>query len=444
VTGASPFGVACSGVPAQGTLFVGTEVEPTLAADPADARRLVAAWQQDRWSTGGASGIVAATSADDGATWTASPMPFSRCGGGTATTGGDYERVTDPWLSISSRGVAYLVAYAFDTSRGAHQAIVVARSTGAGQGWSQAVELTSLLGGDSAVDKPTVTADPFDARRAYAVWESLGGLASSGPVQTGPAMLSLTTDEGLTWSSPSVIHDPGENGQTIANQIVVLGTGELIDLFVRLTELASPSPVAQIMLARSADHGASWSPPELVALEANVDPGAAGSGGIRSGAVVPAFASDAAGHTLYVAWTDVVPSGQGGKVGIFLSRSADGGRTWSPPVRVNGEAGVDAFRPALAVSATGAVAVSYYDRRVTSAAPGLWTTAWRAVSVDSGATFTEAAIGGPFDLSRAPTAGGRHFVGDYTGLAAVGEAFVALFPMSLGDSVGSTDLSLAR
>ena len=86
-------------------LYANAEVEPTLARSPSDPQHLVAAWQQDRWSDGGARALVSAASLDGGATWTHTLHPMSRCGGAAGGSSGDFERTTDPWVDIGSDGV---------------------------------------------------------------------------------------------------------------------------------------------------------------------------------------------------------------------------------------------------------------------------------------------------------------------------------------------------
>ena len=39
--------------------YLNSEVEPQVAVDPTNPSHLVGAWQQDRWSNGGAHGLVA-------------------------------------------------------------------------------------------------------------------------------------------------------------------------------------------------------------------------------------------------------------------------------------------------------------------------------------------------------------------------------------------------
>src|SRR5437764_725782 len=54
---------------------------------------------------------------------------------------------------------------------------------------------------------------------------------------------------------------------------------------------------------------------------------------------------------------------------VLYSRSVDGGLPWSAPVRINGEPGVAAFTPTIAVRADGMVGVTYYDFRSNTVSP---------------------------------------------------------------------------
>lgn len=428
VSGTSPFSPGCEAPDPAGTRYADSEVEPHLAIHPLNPDHLVAAWQQDRWSSGGADGIVAALSLDGGATWRTSPLPFSRCGGGAAP-GGDYERATDPWLAFSSDGaVVYAVALALDAST-PRNAIVASRSTDGGLTWEPARVLAADAARETAVDKPTITADPARAGYVYAVWDRLTGIGGPIAESTGPAWLSRSTDGGLTWEAPRVIHDPGLNAQTIASQIVVLPDGALVNVLVRILG-GDRRPAQEILAMRSEDAGATWAAPVSVGtLEAIGAADPEDGEPIRGGEVVPSSAVDGGGR-IWVAWQDARFSG-GVRDGVVLAVSQDGGLGWSAPVLVNRAPSAQAFRPAVAASAAGAVAVTYYDLRAD--VPGdprrMWAAVWRATSTDGGATWAEIAEGGPFDLRRAPQAQGW-FLGDYTGLVARREGFAALFSMS--------------
>jgi len=80
-------------------------------------------------------------------------------------------------------------------------------------------------------------------------------------------------------------------------------------------------------------------------------------------AFLPPFPSLAAGPAglLYLAWAD----GRDGDADIWLRRSGDGGATWSPPVRVNDERPGDGTvqqLPRVAVASDGRVDVLFVDR----------------------------------------------------------------------------------
>jgi len=107
----SPFAPGCEGVPQPGSsVYQNAEVEPWVDVNPTDSRNLIAVWQQDRWSNGGAHGLVTAFTKDGGATWGIRTPHFSRCAGGTAANGGDYDRVSDPWVTFAPNGDAYQIS----------------------------------------------------------------------------------------------------------------------------------------------------------------------------------------------------------------------------------------------------------------------------------------------------------------------------------------------
>src|SRR5439155_22321825 len=114
VTATTPFAAGCDGVPAVGTLYVNTEVEPMISVNPRNPNNLVGVWQQDRWSNGGARGLVSGASLDGGRTWVQGMAAFSRCTGGSAANGGDYARASDPWVSFAPDGNAYQVSLSFN------------------------------------------------------------------------------------------------------------------------------------------------------------------------------------------------------------------------------------------------------------------------------------------------------------------------------------------
>lgn len=441
LSGGSPYPAGCNPAPTGQLVYLGAEVEPHLAIDPADPRHLVATWQQDRWRGGGANGIGSAASFDGGRTWTRSDPAFTPCSGGTPAAGA-WSRASDPWVSIGADGTVHALALAFDNPwGGTGSAIVASRSADGGRTWTAPATLAIEQDTDLFLDKCTLTADPTRPGYAYAVWDRLAGVTGPAELSTGPAWMARTTDGGITWEAPWILHDPGADAQTISSQIVVQPDGALVNLLVLITQASATTPVVEVAALRSVDAGLSWSGPYLVSGWGSVgvvDP--LDGHRVRSGDIVPTVAVDRGSGALYAAWQDARFGG--GVDVIAFSRSLDGGVTWEAPWRASARAGVPAFTPALAVAASGRIGLGYYDLRVevTGSGPGLWTARWLATSADGGLTWSEAADGGPFDLRRAPDVPG-YFLGDYAGLVAGDDAFTSLFAMTLfGDGAERTDV----
>ena len=437
----SPFAADCDGGPQLGTLYRNAEVEPHLAVNPAKRRNLIAVWQQDRWSSAGADGLLTAYSRDGGETWKhpASP-PFAHCQGGDAANGGDYERVTDPWVSFGPTGIAYQIALAGNNLFLGRNAVLVSRSRDGGATWGPVKTLIADDGPLLANDKETLTADPTDERFVYATWWRYDLRDGR---NAGPTMFTRSTDRGRTWEPAREIFDSGSGplDQTIGNQIVVKPNGDLINAFILIT---GPPPDLRYVVIRSQDRGRTWASLSTIAqldsFPVTTDPrdGAL----IRGGEVIPDIAVDPrrGKRRLFAVWQDTVFNGESQ---IAFSRSRDGGRTWSAPARVSENPEVQAFTPAVEVSQSGEVAVSYYDLTYDSvASPSLDTDYWVARSTDGGRTFAtrERVTPQSFDLSTAPATPGGYFVGDYEGLATAGSRFELLFAQTTGEPGNPTDL----
>ena len=126
----------------------------------------------------------------------------------------------------------------------------------------------------------------------------------------------------------------------------------------------------------------------------------------------PQVGIDPRSGTLYTTWSDF----RNGDVDVFISRSPDRGRSWSPPMRVNDDPihdGADEFLQWMAVDpADGSVYVQFYDRRDD---PGnRETRVTLARSTDGGRTFTN------YAWNPVPFTADSVFVGDYEWLVAQG------------------------
>jgi hypothetical protein len=468
VSGASPIPAACIGDTNASSTSVNnynTEVEPFVAADPSNPNDLVGAWQQDRWNDGGSRGIVTATSTNGGTSWTInSNTKSSVCTGGTAANGGNYERASDPWVAISPNGTAYLMTLSVDQEAGGFgshpSAMLVMRSTNHGASWGNPTTLIRDESQNVLNDKNSMTADPNNSSFAYAVWDRLASPTSGNTNQrafensidfSGDIWFSRTTDGGNSWEPARKIYKAGQVAQTIGNVIVVLPTsagfnGELVDVFTQIRAFKNNGDTrgAFISAIRSTDHGATWTQKEVTisrfprGIVRDPDDGAAH----RTGDLNAEAAVDPNTGAIYAVWQD---SSFGPRSSIALSRSSDGGLTWSTPIKVNATptniplGNQQAFTPYVAVRGDSTVSVSYYDFRNNTADGGATTPtdAWvvhchaatedctKSASWDEEIRTTDSS----FDSRQAPVARG-FFLGDYEGLGTNGTSFLPFFAIS--------------
>jgi hypothetical protein len=96
---------------------------------------------------------------------------------------------------------------------------------------------------------------------------------------------------------------------------------------------------------------------------------------------IPQIASDS--HGVYLVFDDV----RLGNINVYLTRSINGGVSWSPPLRINDVVSGQHFFPTVTASG-GTVTVAWYDSRFSS--PGTMTAldVFFAQSTDAGVTFS--------------------------------------------------------
>jgi hypothetical protein len=226
----------------------------------------------------------------------------------------------------------------------------------------------------------------------------------------------------------------------------VLPDGTLVDVYLYFKGLGGPNQSLE-GVQRSNDGGATWSKPiqitdNTVTRVVDPDTGTPLRTGSDIGGGLPDIAVDPQSGALYGVFEDNRFSGSAHN-DIALSKSTDGGRTWSDPVKVNQTPGrATAFTPAVDVLPDGTVAVTYYDWRNNTPDPAtLPTDEFIVVSHNGAASFDPEARVTPtsFDTATAPFARG-FFQGDYEGLANDGTAFKPFFVQTnSGDTANRTD-----
>ncbi len=218
---------------------------------------------------------------------------------------------------------------------------------------------------------------------------------------------------------------------------MVLPSGTLINFFTKLDDIDSAG-VQTLGIQRSGDRGTTWSDAAIFGSLLSVgvvDPETGMP--VRDAADLGSIAVGRDGR-IAVVWQDSRFSG-GFRDAIAYSQSTDAGVTWSVPVRINAAPGVQAFVPTVRIRDDGVVGVTYYDLRNNTPDPfTLPTDYWLTQSAD-GIHWSEIHVAGPFDLARAPIAGGL-FLGDYQGLTSIGATFVPFFAQVAGNNANATDI----
>src|SRR5438067_8204550 len=417
------------------TLVPNAETEPRADVNPANPSNIVGAYQQDRWSDGGARGLVASWSKDGGANWHPVVIPgISKCSGGT------FDRASDPWVSFAPNGDLYAISLSFGFFSPAN-AIYVSKSPTPSGGAAWGAPIAIAADDTGGLDKQSITADPFDSNFVYAAWDrfvsppgfprsDLGRFHAAAYVQQ--AFFSRTTNGGATWSPPSVLYNPGTQAGTIGSIINVLPDRTLVDGFIVFANHKRQIRGASVAVVRSTDLGVTWS--KKATLIAPVDASFPGPTDpdhtdlIIRGGELPDFAVDRVSGKLYAVWDDDLPDGIDK---IYFSQSADGGLTWSAPVKINKTPtnipalDQQAFTATVKVAADGTVGVTYYDFRNNTSAPGLTTDYWFVHchgACTNPANWDETHVAGPFDEEQAAYARG-YFVGDYEGMVTIGNVF---------------------
>jgi len=366
--------------------------EPGIAVNPANPQQVVGVFQDN---------VHAAYSVDGGRNWKVENIEAKNY-----RISGDVSAVFD------NQGHAFVCYIAFDKlgsfNYWAHGAtrngIFIKRSLDGGKTWETdhiPVAEQKSEPGIPFEDKPFIVADNTKSKYAgnlYIGW-------TRWRIADSQMVLSRSTDDGKTWSTPIEIDaHPGlprdDNGAAEGFSGVVGPDGTLYAIW---------SQDDAIMLTTSRDGGKTFSharaaihtAPIMYAIQT-----------LERANGFPQIAIDPKSKRLYISWSDY----RNGDLDVFLSTSDNGGKKWSEPVRVNNDLvhdGVEQFFQWLAVDPTeGSVDVLFYDRRRDP--QNIKQTVVLARSTDGGHSFNNYAwTDEPFEASSV-------FFGDYTGLAAYG------------------------
>jgi hypothetical protein len=259
----------------------------------------------------------------------------------------------DPAVDVDSTGTFYYSYGVAPLSGSYPNAIVVAKSAD-GVHWTKAAPVT--FNRNKAFDDKYYMAIDRSARtfndRIYVSWDR-----NQGNNQT--LYLAYSSNGGATWSAPIKVNDGTTGFERVigAYPAVDQNTGVVYDSWHDYARNV-------IFVDKSSSGGATWGR-DVAATTTHAGFGKdIGCVGTRSQGPAHALKVGSTG-VLYLVYADPV-NGRG--FDVLMTRSANGGATWSTPVSLNDDAGAaDQFHPTLSVEPNGLggdkVTVTFYDRR---------------------------------------------------------------------------------
>ena len=359
------------------------QVETTIAADPRNPNILVGGGQDLRLKSGGEHrwhGFYRST--DGGQTWTNSLLPgfpgdTSQQGLSSPLHGSN--ATSDPVLAFDRFGDVYYAGLVFNVSaagqfgNGPIGNIVafIARYVNDGATYSGASLITSVFSADKewiAVDN---TGGPHDGNLYVAVD------GAQTPTSIFASLFTRSTDGGKTFSVPFYV--PADQTGELAG-VAVDSSGNVYvstDAFDPITG----ANLNYIQVSKITNGGTT-----LVQNVRAVNPASWVENGTALGATfraftIPQIAADANG--VYLIFDDM----RLGNSNVYLTRSTDGGTTWTSPLRVNDVLTGQHFFPTIAVSG-GIVDVAWYDSRLNTGSTITALDVYFVNSFDNGVSFS--------------------------------------------------------
>jgi hypothetical protein len=318
----------------------------------------------------------------------------------------------DPAQAFDSRGNAYYGTLAFpfppttdEVATGQQADFFVAKSTDGGCTYPSAARAS---GSSPATfdDKDSIAADsnassPF-RDNVYVAWTRFNAPIGNGHgFGNDQILLSRSTDGGATFSPPAHLSPAHNNNSVGGRQGSAVQVGPDGTVYVAWFDTVQKQPVE--VVTTSHDGGVTFSRPVVAGIVTDdfVSP-APGSSFRQDSRSFPSLTVGRDG-AIYVAWGDRTGDGPGltGHAVVKVVKSTDDGATWSAPVTAGDVAGRSAFFASMSVDPSGNVDNTFLalDDKPDGTKPGAGVVHYDAYftqSTDSGASF-----GSPVKISSA-------------------------------------------
>jgi len=307
----------------------------------------------------------------------------------------------DPSQAFDSKGNAYYGTLAFpfpptteELATGLQADFFIAKSTDGGCTYSS----TAKVSGSSPAqfdDKDAITADanpnsPFHDN-VYAAWTKFakpGGHGFGGD----QIFFSRSTDGGASFSNPLPISPGFNNNHVGGRQGAAVKVGPDGTVYVVWLDTVNKQAVERLSISN--DGGKTFPKQNITVATVTddfVNP-VPGSSFRQDARTFPSF-SIAPDDTLYVAWSNRTGDPTNGHAVVLVTKSTNGGLSWSTPVVAGNVSGRSAFFASVTTNPSGNVDVAFLalDDVPTGTAPGAGVVHYDAYLVQStngGATFS--------------------------------------------------------
>lgn len=342
--------------------------EPYIAVNPANQNNIIAGWMRLR--ADGKIWIATKTTFDKGETWSAiNFMPHDTLPNGSA----------DVSIAFHRSGTAYISWINFRAGADTAGAVFVSKSIDGGLSWGTP---NKVIGSNDLPDFP------FD--RPWIAVDNSGGV-NDGTVyvtsmtaywiagQQHYIYLRTSADGGATWSSIKQVDNTAYSVGSLTASYGGISVGKDGRAYIAFISYdVSASPFVRYYSVTTTDRG--------ITFQRNVIGNAfvgSGSNFTRAWCIAanPALADNAV-----LTWVDK----RYGDYDILLSKTMNGGLSWSAPIRVNDDAvnnGIEQDMVWADFSASGKLAVAWRDRRMNGAGTTVPFDIYTAVSADTAKSF---------------------------------------------------------
>ncbi|MCC6818733.1 MAG: exo-alpha-sialidase, partial [Bacteroidia bacterium] len=318
--------------------------EPYIAVNPANQNNIIAAWMRLR--ADGKIWIATKASFDKGQSWSAiNFMPHDSVINGSA----------DVSIAFHHSGTAYLTWINFRTNPDTAGAVFISKSIDGGLTWGTP---------NKVIDDKDKPDNPFD--RPWVAVDNSGGI-NDGAVyvtsmtaywRTGQHHIYLRTssDGGLTWGMVKQVDTAGFSVGVLTACYGGISIGKDGNAYIAyLSYDVSVSPFVRYFCATTNNLG--------ITFQRNLVGNASISGGSSFTRAWSVAANPAINGNAVLTWVD----NRNGDYDILISKTINGGLTWTSPTRVNDDSlsnGIEQDMVWANFSPSGKLAIAWRDRRL--------------------------------------------------------------------------------